>query len=120
MAQKSQEWVIKVAGHGIHLSTHQDNDEDLWHDLIQALRTSFTETHSAETAFRCIKQLKQQLGKIEEYIVQFDHLLLQSNWQPTDMGTIEAFKGGLLPGLLIAISKRRPKPYTLQEWYEAA
>src|SRR6201999_2218965 len=47
VAQKSQEWVIKVAGDGIHPPTHQDNDENLWHDLMRALRTSFTETHSA-------------------------------------------------------------------------
>jgi hypothetical protein len=47
-------------------------------------------------------------------------LLSKSNWQPRDTGTLDAFKGGLLPGLLTAISKRRPRPVTLDEWYEAA
>ena len=36
-----------------------------------------------------------------------------------DNGTVEAFREGLLPGLLTACHTRSPKPQTLEQWYEA-
>jgi hypothetical protein len=99
---------------------HLDTDEDLWSTLMHNINISYTETHSAETAFREIRNLKQAKGEVEKYITDFAMLLSKSNWQPRDTGTLDAFKGGLLPGLLTAISKHHPCPITLDEWYEVA
>jgi hypothetical protein len=122
VAQKSEEWCIKVEGDtntGV-LHTHLDTDKDLWSTLMHDINVSYTETHSTETAFREIRNLKQAKEEVEKYITDFAMLLSKSNWQTRDTGTLDAFKGGLLPGLLTAISKHRPYPVTLDEWYEAA
>jgi hypothetical protein len=84
------------------------------------INISYTETHSAETAFREIRNLKQAKGEVEKYITDFAMLLSKLNWQPRDTGTLDAFKGGLLPSLLSTIAKHHPRPITLNKWYEAA
>jgi hypothetical protein len=45
---------------------HLDTDEDLWSTLIHDINVSYTETHSAETAFREIRNLKQAKGEVKK------------------------------------------------------
>jgi hypothetical protein len=80
VAQKSEEWRIKVEGdtNTRVLRMHLDTDEDLWSTLMHDINVSYTETHSAETAFREIRNLKQAKGEVEKYITDFAMLLVKA------------------------------------------
>jgi len=113
------EWVIGDVAHGQY-PTRLDTDETIWTDTVQALKDAFREYHKGETAHRELKKLRQEPGRVEDYITSFQTLLRRSGWTTTDNGTIEAFREGLLPGVLTACHSRSTKPRTLEEWYEAA
>jgi len=95
------EWVIGDVTHGQYL-TRLDTDETIWTDTIQALKDAFREYHKGDTAHRELKRLKQEPGQVEDYITSFQTLLQCLGWSTTDNGTVEAFREGLLPGLLTA------------------
>ena len=113
------DWVVGDVARGVY-PTRADTDESVWNDTVQALKDAFREYHQGETAHRELKRLKQEPGRVEDYINAFQTLLRRSGWTTTDNGTIEAFREGLLPGLLTACHTRTTKPQTLEEWYDAA
>jgi hypothetical protein len=41
---------------------------------------SFSEYHSAEGAYRAIKDLCQKEGHVDDYIVEFENLLSKAEW----------------------------------------
>jgi hypothetical protein len=112
------EWVIGDITHGQY-PTRVDTDKSIWMDTVQALQDTFREYHRGDTAHRELKRLKQEPGRVEDYITAFQTLLRRSGWSTTDNGMVEAFREGLLPGLLTACYNRSPKPQTLGEWYKA-
>jgi Retrotransposon gag protein/Zinc knuckle len=113
------DWVEGNIAQGLY-PTRLDTNETIWTDTEQALLDAFREYHKGETAHRELKKLRQEPGQVEDYINVFQSLLRRSGWTTTDNGTIEAFREGLLPGLLTACHNRSIKPQTLEEWYEAA
>ena len=100
--------------------TTLETDEQLWTDLTVALKNAYSPYHGVESAFRDITALKQQPGRVDDYIVEFDNLLSKTEWRRDDHGTIETFKEGLILALLTDCLKRRPPPATLAEWFHAA
>ena len=112
------EWVVGDATQGLY-PTRVDTDESIWTDTVQALQDAYREYHKGDTAHRELKRLKQEPGRVEDYITAFQTLLRRSGWTTTDNGTVEAFREGLLPGLLTACHTRSPKPQTLEQWNEA-
>jgi hypothetical protein len=120
-ANQTEELLRKVDGdpaQGI-APIYNEMDERLWWELLQNLRTNYTEVHGAEMAYRDLKNLQQQKGQVEAYISEFSLLLCKAGWGENDHGTIEAFKEGLLANILVRCLLRRPPPITLQDWYQA-
>jgi Retrotransposon gag protein/Zinc knuckle len=113
------DWVEGNIAQGLY-PTRLDTNETIWTDTEQALLNAFREYHKGETAHQELKKLRQEPGQVEDYINHFQSLLRHSGWTTTDNGTIEAFREGLVPGLLTACHNRSTKPQTLEEWYEAA
>jgi hypothetical protein len=58
-ARKGEELTLAVLGDPDNhvLSTHQNNDEALWTNLLMVLRTAYLEYHGTEGAYRGIKDL---------------------------------------------------------------
>jgi hypothetical protein len=58
-AIKGEELTLAVLGDSNNhvLLTHQDNDEALWTNLLMVLRTTYSEYHGTEGAYRAIKDL---------------------------------------------------------------
>src|SRR6266850_2110223 len=76
------------------------------------------EYHGAEGAYRVIKNLRQKVGYVDDYIVQFENLLNKAGWGCDQHGTIAAFKEGFFEPLLMQCIRQRPKPVTLMEWMD--
>ena len=55
--------------------THAEDNEALWDDLCQALKAAYAEYHGVESTFRCISSMKQEAGRVDDYIVNFENLL---------------------------------------------
>src|SRR5579863_4957712 len=100
--------------------THLEIDEALWNDLCLALKATYSEYHGVEGAFGQIYSLKQQPGKVDDYIATFKNLLGKTEWRRNDFDTIETFKEGLILPLLKDCLKRCPPPRTLTEWEDTA
>jgi hypothetical protein len=121
-ARKGEELTLRVFGdpaNGI-AATHQRDDENLWNDLLTDLRRAYSEYHGADDAYRKIKSLSQKPGQVDDYIAEFELLLLKAEWARDSHGTIAAFKEGLIEPLLRKCIERRPPPRTLTEWMDAA
>ena len=81
-ARKGEELTLAVLGDPDNhiLLMHQDNDEALWTNLLMVLRIVYSEYHSAEGAYRTIKDLQQKEGHVNDYIVKFENLLSKVEW----------------------------------------
>src|SRR5487761_1260217 len=111
--------VLRDPGNNVAPITLETN-EHLWTHLTLALKNAYSPYHGVESAFRDIMALKQQPGRVDDYIVEFDNLLSKTEWRRDDHGTIETFKEGLILALLTDCLKQRPPPATLAEWFHAA
>src|SRR5487761_954663 len=80
--------------------TTLETDKHLWTDLTLALKNAYSPYHGVELAFRDIMALKQQPGRVDDYIMEFDNLLSKTEWRRDDHSTIETFKEGLILALL--------------------
>jgi len=99
--------------------THLETDKALWNDLCLVLKAAYSEYHGVEGAFRQISLLKQQPGKVDDYIATFENLLGKTEWRHDDFSTIETFKEGLILLLLKDCLKHCPPPRTLTDWEDA-
>ena len=66
--------VLGDPGNNVPPTTLETN-ENLWMDLTLALKNTYSPYHGVESAFRDITALKQQPGRVDDYIVEFDNLL---------------------------------------------
>ena len=92
--------VMGDPGNNVAPTTTQ-NDEALWTDLTVALKNAYSPYHGVESAFRDITALKQQPGRVDDYIVEFDNLLSKTEWRRDNHGTLETFKEELILALLM-------------------
>ena len=76
-ALQGEELIMRVFGNPDNnmAPTHLETDEALWNDLCLALKAAYSEYHRVEGAFRQISLLKQQPGKMDDYIATFEKLL---------------------------------------------
>jgi hypothetical protein len=106
-ARKGEELTLAVLGDPANnvAATMLDTDENIWTQLLAALRAAYSEYHGAEGAYRAIKNLRQKAGYADDYIVSFENLLVKAGWTRDAHGTIAAFKEGLYEPLLTACIK---------------
>ena len=106
-ARKREELTLAILGdpaNNVALTNNVD-DEQLWNSLTLDLRTAYSEYHGAEGAYRAIKNLRQKVGYMDDYIVQFKNLLNKAGWGHNQHGTIATFKEGLFKPLLVQCIK---------------
>jgi hypothetical protein len=82
--------------------TNVNMDEALWTTFCLRLRTRFSKYYGSQSASQVLVTLKQEVGHVEDYINEFDHLVNKAGWACDAHGTIKAFQEGLAIGLLQA------------------
>jgi len=118
--QQAKGAAVKVYGDPPNVAgIYADTDERLWAEFVHDFEAAFADSALAEQAYADLLSLNMKNEDIDEYISNFDFLLLKAGWEPTARGTLEMFKRGLPRRFHWTILQQENIPASLDEWKAA-
>jgi hypothetical protein len=70
-------------------------NEDLWDDLISAIKNTSTYIGRVKQAWIDLAKLEMEGNQVDKYIAKFENLFCKSDISWTKVGSIQKFKDGL-------------------------
>ena len=122
---KVDQWAYSMANWLAEQVYREDNptlptDERLWNEFVFTFRRQFVDTGEAERAWTKLTSLAMKESDIDQYIADFEVLIVKSGKSREDSMCVDFFKLGLKTWLHNAILNRRPIPRTLDQWQVTA
>ena len=103
------------------VGTHTENSKGLWTDFKVDFKNAYTDIADQPHMLQKLHMLHMTGGDLDQYMVEFNQLLITARYTPNEMGTINLYKNGLQAALRKAIiDNYQTKPTTLEGWQQAA
>jgi hypothetical protein len=110
----------RVDGDGRHSPDYHESEEELWTNFVDDFIKAFIHTAGKEEAFSQLRALNMVGLEVDEYVAEFELLVLEAGWKLDDEGTMELFKDGLPQWLTKRmLLMREHRPDTLKGWIQS-
>jgi hypothetical protein len=110
----------KVDGDRRNPPEYEEANEDLWEEFIEDFIKAFIHTAGKEEAFGRLRDLNMEGLEVDEYVAEFELLVLEAGWKLDNKGTMELFKDGLPQWLTKRmLLMREHRPDTLKGWIQS-
>ena len=106
-----------------HRSTSRSTaqKEYLYDTIVNRFNDAFTDTMVMQRAKHDLKSLHMVKDELDQYVMKFESLAQQANYNLTKDSVIEMFLNGLHQGLAQSIiTHTNPLPQNWEEWVQAA
>ena len=97
-----------------------ETEERLWEEFVREFKAAFTDTASEENAVEELEKLRMEKNQLEEYIAEFERLMLAANYEGEIRSKVAMFRKGLPEPLARACMNQTNWPKNIYEWKEAA
>ena len=105
----------------VHQQGYLPTDGNIWLEFLTDFRRAYADTAAQENALTKLNRLDMtEAGGFDDYVLEFDELLIRAQWERNTQGTLNMFKQGMPAWLYNKVLEREILPQTLDEWIAAS